>query len=138
MSAWQWIVGLVLILHGVGQLLGVLALTGWSSDTWNGRSWLLTRVIGEPASKAVSAVLWVAASVLFVLAGLAVLGVGASGLGWRPLAVAGAAVSLVAMALFWNAFPVLVPNKVGSIAVDVAVLVGVLVADWPTDTMLEA
>lgn len=24
MSAWQWIVGLVLLLHGVGQLLGVL------------------------------------------------------------------------------------------------------------------
>jgi hypothetical protein len=136
MSAWQWIVGVVLVLHGVGQLLGVLALTRLGGPTWNARSWLLTEAIGEAASKALSAVVWTAALVLFVVAGLVVLGVTASGPDWRALAVAGALVSLTGMALFWNAFPVLIPNKLGSVAVDLAALVGVLVADWPTDAML--
>ena len=136
MSLWQWVVGLVLIVHGVGQLLGVVALTRLGSTTWNARSWLLTDAIGEAPSKAVSAVLWCAAFTLFVVAGLGVLGVVALGMGWRPFAVAGAVVSLVALALFWRAFPVLVPNKVGSIAVNLTALVGILIADWPTDAML--
>ena len=52
------------------------------------------------------------------------------------LAVTGAVASLVGLALFWNAFPVLFPNKIGALAVDVAVLVGVLLVDWPTEEML--
>ena len=44
--------------------------------------------------------------------------------------------SLVTLTLFWNAFPALLPNKIGAIAVNVAVMVGVLIADWPTEEML--
>jgi UPF0716 family protein affecting phage T7 exclusion len=136
MTVWQWVIGLVLVLHGIGQLLGVLALTRLGTETWNARSWLLTRPLGEPVARAVDAVLWTVACVLFVTAGLSVLGLALTGVDWRALAVAGALVSLVGSALFWNAFPVLIPNKVGSIAVNLATVWGVLVADWPTDSML--
>jgi hypothetical protein len=52
---------------------------------------------------------------------------------WRTLAIVSAVVSLVALALFWNAFIYLFPHKVGAIAVNVAVLVGLLWANWPSE-----
>lgn len=137
MNALRWACGLVLIVHGVGHFLGVLALTSIGSESWNTRSWLLTDVIGDGPARVVSTVLWVASMVLFVIAGLALLGVGAPYASWRTLAVSGAALSLIAMGLFWDAFPVLFPNKVGSIAVNLTVLIGVLVTDWPTDAALD-
>lgn len=136
MNGMRWAIGLVLVIHGIGQLLGVLALTQVGPDSWNARSWLLTDAVGEGPARIVSTVLWVAALALFVAAGLAVLGVGADYASWRMLAVAGAAASLTGMVLFWNAFPVLFPNKIGSIAVNLTVLIGVLITDWPTDTAL--
>ncbi len=55
---------------------------------------------------------------------------------WRTLAVAAAVVSLVAIALFWNAFVSFIPNKLGAIVVDVATLVCLLVLNWPTEADL--
>lgn len=136
MNGMRWAVGLVLVIHGIGQFLGVLALTQIGPDSWNARSWLLSDAIGEGPARVLSAVLWVSALALFVAAGLAVLGVGAEYASWRTLAVTGAALSLIGMVLFWNAFPVLFPNKVGSLAVNLTVLIGVLITDWPTDVAL--
>lgn len=136
MSGWRLAIGIVLLLHGLGHALGVLALTGLQTDTWNGRSWLLTDRIGDTAAKSVSVVLWLVALATFVAAGLALLQLALPDDVWRPLAVTGAVASLVGLALFWNAFPVLFPNKVGALVVDVAVLVGVLLVDWPTEEML--
>jgi hypothetical protein len=136
MNGLRWIFGLVLVIHGVGQFLGVLALASIGPDSWNARSWLLTDAIGDGPARVVSTVLWVSALTLFVAAGLAVLGIGAPYTSWRMLAVSGAVLSLIAMALFWDAFPVLIPNKVGSIAVNLTVLIGILITDWPTDPAL--
>jgi hypothetical protein len=55
---------------------------------------------------------------------------------WRTLAVAAAVISLVAIALYWNALILLFPHKVGAIAVNVATLVGLLAANWPTEAAL--
>jgi hypothetical protein len=52
---------------------------------------------------------------------------------WRMLAIVSAVVSLIALVLFWNAFIYLFPHKVGAIAVNVAVLVGLLWANWPSE-----
>jgi hypothetical protein len=52
---------------------------------------------------------------------------------WRTLAIWSSVISLVAIALFWNAFVALFPNKIGAIAVDVATLVALLWASWPTE-----
>ena len=137
MNVLRWACGLVLMIHGLGHFLGVLALTSIGSESWNTRSWLLTEAIGDGPARVVSTVLWVSSMALFVIAGLAILGVGAPFASWRTLAVGGAALSLIAMVLFWDAFPVLFPNKVGSIAIDLAVLIGVLVIHWPTDAALD-
>jgi hypothetical protein len=126
----------VLILHGVGHLLGVLAVTSLGGDSWNARSWLLTDPLGDGAAKAISVVLWVIGFVVFVVAGLALLEIGFPESWWKPLAVGGAILSLVALTLFWNAFPALFPNKIGAIAVNVAALIGILITDWPTEEML--
>ena len=47
---------------------------------------------------------------------------------WRPVAAASATVSLAATALFPHAFPV--GSTIGSVAVNVLVLDGVLASDW--------
>ena len=138
MSAWRLWIGIVLILHGVGHLLGVLALTPLGGENWNARSWLLTDSVGEAPAKAISTVLWVIGLVLFVVAGLALLQIGFPESWWKPVAAAGALLSFIALTLFWNAFPVLFPNKIGAIAVNLTVLIGVLISDWPTAEMLAA
>ncbi len=48
---------------------------------------------------------------------------------WRPLAVASAAVSLVAIVLFWEGLPI--GSRVGAVSFNAAVLVGLLIANWP-------
>lgn len=137
MSPWRLVIGAVFLLHGVGHALGVLSLAPHGRDAWNPRSWLLTDSLGETLTTILDVVLWSLGAVLFVVAGLALLGILFPQEWWRGAAVAGAVVSLVTIALFWDALPFLVPNKIGAIAVDVAVLVGVLVANWPSDEMLE-
>jgi fumarate reductase subunit C len=55
---------------------------------------------------------------------------------WRTLALVSAVISLVALALFWNAFVSFIPNKVGAIGVNVATLVCLLALNWPTEADL--
>jgi hypothetical protein len=50
--------------------------------------------------------------------------------------VVSAIISLVGIMLFWDALIMLFPHKVGAIGVNVAVLVGLLVANWPTEADL--
>lgn len=137
MNVWRLVIGLVLLLHGVGHALGVLSLAPFDRPEWNMRSWLLTDTLGETVSRALGVVLWSLGGVLFIVAALALLKIVFPEEWWRTLAVAGAIVSLATVALYWNALPFLVPNKVGAIAVDVAVIVGVLIAHWPSDDLLE-
>jgi hypothetical protein len=132
MTNWRLVIGIVLILHGIGHALGLVALTSLGSDSWHARSWLFD----DSTARAVSAVLWAVLLVAFVVAGLALLEIGFPESWWKPTAVVAAAGSLVALALFWNAFPVLFPNKIGAIAVNAVVLIGILVTDWPTEEML--
>jgi len=138
MSGWRWVVGLVLIAHGIGHTLGLIPLFKENLVSgWNLRSWLLTDPLGETASKGISGVLFAAGTAVFILAGLGVLEWGIPHEWWRPLGFGGAVVSTVALTLFWNAFPSLFPNKVGALAVNVALLGGFIgLWHWPTDEML--
>jgi len=136
MSSWRLWIGIVLILHGVGHILGVLALTSLGGDNWNARSWLLTDSIGEGPARTLSVILWVGCCIAFVVAGLALLEIGFPESWWKPVATGAAFVSTVTLVLFWNAFPVLFPNKIGALAVNLAAIWGVLLADWPTEEML--
>jgi hypothetical protein len=136
MSSWRLWIGIVLIIHGAGHLLGVLALTSLGGDNWNARSWLLADPLGDGVAKSIGTVAWVLGCIGFVIAGLALLEIGFPESWWKPFAVVCAALSLITLALFWNAFPALIPNKVGAIAVNAVALIGILIADWPTEEML--
>ncbi len=55
---------------------------------------------------------------------------------WRPLALWSSVISLIAIFLFWNAFVTLFPNKIGAIAVDVATMMALIWASWPTEAQI--
>jgi hypothetical protein len=128
------IIAAVLFIHGIGHFMGVMpALRLVDVKGWNSRSWLLTPLIGETASRILSILLFLAALVGFVAAALALVGWLVPHESWRMLAVVSAVISIVTIALFWNAFVSLIPNKVGALGVDIAVLVGLLVLNWPSE-----
>ena len=131
------IVILVLLVHGIGHSMCLLAGTrvADSVEGWNLRSWLLTDRIGETATRWIGSALWAAAMIGFLVTALALLDVLVPQDAWRALAVVSAAISLVAMVLFLNAFAALF-NQLGALAVNVITLVGLLVADWPSDADL--
>jgi hypothetical protein len=128
------IIAAILFIHGIGHFMGVMPAMRLVEVTgWNSRSWLLTPLIGETASRILSVVLFLAALVGFVAATLALVGWLVPHESWRTLAVVSAVISIVTIALFWNAFVSLIPNKVGALGVDIAVLVCLLALNWPSE-----
>lgn len=128
------IIGLVLLVHGIGHVMAFLpALNITSTDKWHYRSWLLAPVIGDTASRVISIILYGAAFIGFIAAALGLFGWLVPHDLWRSLAVVSAVISLIALALFWNSFASLFPNKIGAIAVNIAVLVCLLWLNWPTE-----
>lgn len=118
-------VGAVVGAHGIGHVLGWMP--AWGIARFEGvssSSWLLGR-FGDVAERTVAGALFLAPTVGFVTAVAAMAG----GHPWfRGIAVASAAVSLAASAVFPRALPV--GSTVGSVAVDLAVLVALVVARW--------
>ena len=104
-----------------------------STETWHANSWLLNRFIGDSASKVILVILFGAALLGFVGAALAIMGWLIPYDAWRTLSIVSAVISLLAIVLYWNAFVALFPNKIGALAVDIAVLVCLLFLNWPTD-----
>jgi hypothetical protein len=126
------VAGCVLAAHGIGHALGWVP--AWGITSFQGvssRSWALTAVIGDPASRAVAGVLFLVPMVGFLVAAGGLL---AGQPWWRGAAVASAAVSLVATALYPTAFPT--GSTVGSVAANVTVLVGILALGWGTETAI--
>lgn len=115
------ITGAVLILHGIGHAMALVpALNIFSTDSWNYRSWLLTGVIGDSFSRVLVILLFGAAFLGFIAAGLGFFEVLVPHSAWQTLAIVSAVVSVVALVLFWNAFASLFPNKIGATVVNIA------------------
>jgi hypothetical protein len=133
----QIIIALVLFVHGIGHVMGIMAMAGLSTiETWNARSWLLTGILGDTVSRVIGFLLFAVALIGFVGAALAVMDWLVPHEWWQTLVLFSSIVSLAAIALYWNAFVALFPNKIGVIAVDAAVLLGLLVFNWPTEAQL--
>jgi hypothetical protein len=81
----------------------------------------------------ISIILFGAAFLGFIAAALALFGWLVPHELWRSLSVYSAVISLLALVLFWNSFGAFFPNKIGSIAVNVAILVCLLWLNWPTE-----
>lgn len=128
------IISIVFFFNGVGHVLGILPALGVvKMKNWTSHSWLLSKPLGESVARILSVVLFVAVVACSIGAGLAVNAWIVPHAAWRTLAIVSAAVSLVALALFWNAFPTLIPTKVGAIGQDILVIVCLLMIGWPTE-----
>ena len=122
-TALRLITGIVLIAHGIGYSLALFpAFNITSTDKWDTHSWLLSGLLGDSGSRVVIVILFAIPMIGFIMAGLGVFNFLVPHEWWPSLAIMSAIVGLVALALFWNAFPTFFPNKVGAIAVNLIVL----------------
>jgi len=122
-SIWYIVVAIILIIHGLGHGLGMLAAAGITlSPTHSPDSWLFTRLLGDTGARVIGFAIWSVALVCFVGAGLGLLGWLVPQEAWPSWAIVASVISLISLALFWNGLPFFFPNKAGVIVVDLAVL----------------
>ena len=128
------VISIVFFFNGIGHVLGILPALGVSKmKNWSSHSWLLSERLGESTARIISLVLFASVVVCSIAAGLAINAWLVPHTAWRTLAIISAVVSLVALALFWNAFPALIPTKVGAIGQDILVIICLIVTNWPTE-----
>lgn len=120
------VAGGVLAAHGVGHALGWIPAVGLAQlEGVSTRSWAVGAVLGDAGVRVVAGALFLVPTVGFIVAAA---GLVTGQTWWRQVAVVSAAVSLTATALYPQAFST--GATVGSVAVNLAVLYGVLVAGW--------
>ena len=130
---WRTVVAVVMLAHGIGHVLFLapcLGITQWGQSA---HSWLLTKTLGDGATRVIGGLLWLVVIVGFVAAGIGLLGQFAW---WRTLAVASAGVSLLALGLFVSGIstqPVL-----SAAAMDIAILVALMWIHWPSVDLVGA
>lgn len=130
-STMRIIIGIAILGHGLGHSMGLFPIFDWTFDekNWKPDSWLLTKLIGMPLSKVLGFLIWTAAMVMGVMAGLAVFDWLVPQAWFKDLAVWSSVVSLVGLFLFPKAF-VAFFNRLGAIVVDVILLVTLLWIPW--------
>jgi hypothetical protein len=123
----RFAVALVILVHGIGHVLFLAPCLGFTQWGQSAHSWLLTRTLGDVATRVVGILLWLVVIAGFLAAGVGLLGQRAW---WRSLAAVSAAVSLLALILFAradNTQPILSASLM-----DVAILVAILRVHWPS------
>jgi hypothetical protein len=126
------VLALVVLAHGVGHVLFLapaLGLADWAGQT--SHSWILTNVLGETLTRALAALVWTSALVLFV-AGVAGLLSGADW--WRAVMIAGAAVSLIGIVAMWDG--IATSSALFALVFDVLVLVALVFVRWPSTELV--
>lgn len=114
------VLGIVLVAHGIGHTLGVLA-PSLGDDSWSLGSWLLPDATPDWTGMAAFAVV----AIMFVLAGLAAMGLLVREHNLRWLTEIAAVLSLISLALWWDALPT-IWSKVAAIVIDLVVIAGAL------------
>lgn len=136
-STLRTIIAIVLFIHAIGHVQGVLVSLGiFGSEKWNAQSWLFDGILGEKGSRMLAFVLWGITVLGFFVTAFAFLGIGIPHDWWRTLAIIFAVISTVTMIFYWNSFASLFPNKIGSLAVNLAILVGLVFLNWPMESDL--
>ena len=97
------------------------------------RSWLLSNMgMSESVIRNVGLILVALATLTFVMAGLGVLGVPGLYAIWRTVTVVSAIPSLLLLGVFWH------PWLVIGAALDLGILISLLWAHWPPQSMLDS
>jgi hypothetical protein len=135
-STFRTVVAIVIFVHAIGHIQGLVPAFGlFSTDSWHVQSWLLTDRIGESATRIVAIAIFAICFLGFLGSGLAFLNILLPHAWWRPLAIVFAVPSLLGVILFWNGFAMFF-NKIGAIAVDGVILIGMLALKWPSEAQL--
>jgi hypothetical protein len=128
------IIAIFLFIHAVGHIQGIVASLGLiKSETWNIRSWLFDGLLGEKGSRILAMILFAVCVLGFLATALSFMGIGLPHQSWRTLAIIFAFPSVLSLIAYWNAF-VLFFNKIGAIAVNGWILIGLLILQWPSET----
>ena len=123
----RWVLGIVVIAHGVGHVLFMPLLNGALRLETDGRSWLVGPVLGDGATSVLASVLAGVAGVAFVAAGV---GIVVQAPWWRTLAISASILSIVVIVALWNGVPT--SSAAFALAFDVVVLVALVVVHWPS------
>lgn len=123
------VIGVVLIAHGIGHSMGILGVFRIArvNPSWQGDSWILTRMVGQAATHVAGVVLWATAMIGFVALGATAFG-WLPETWWGPLAIVSSIASIAGLALFPTAFPIF--SSIGAFVIDAAVLVATLWYGW--------
>jgi hypothetical protein len=129
----RFIIGVFIVLHGLVHLL----YFGHSRRLfelqpgmlWPDGSWAFSKLLGDETARWLASISCVLAAVGFVTGGAGIL-VGQAW--WRPVVVGAAAFSAMILILFWDGGLQKLDNQ-GAIAIliNVAILVAVLILQWP-------
>jgi hypothetical protein len=129
----QFIFGVFLVLHGLVHLL----YAGQSARrfelrpglTWPDGSWVFAKLLGDVTTRTLASIACLIAAIGFIASGAGVL---FSLTWWRPVIVAIAIFSSAAYVLFWDGKLRALPDQ-GAVAIliNVAILIAVLVFQWP-------
>jgi len=135
-TALRYLIAAAIAFHGIGHMQGVVVGLGLAkTERWTGRSWLLTGLLGENVTRVLGISLWLVCFAAFILVALALLGWGVPHVWWRPLAIPFAVVSLVTLFLYWNSLAMFF-NKAGALGMNLAILIGLLLMNWPSETQI--
>jgi hypothetical protein len=130
---WRVVVALVIMVHGIGHVLFLapcLGITQWGQSA---HSWLLTKTLGDVATRVIGSLLWLVVIVGFLAAGIGLLGQFAW---WRTLAVASAGGSLLALVLFASGSST--QPLLSAAGMDIAILVALVWIHWPSVDLVGA
>ena len=129
----QFILGVFMMLHGLVHLL----YFGQSARrfelrpgmAWPDGSWAFSKLLGEKATRALASIACALAAAGFVAGGVGIL---ASQAWWRPVIVTSAAFSAALYIMFWDGKVQMLDAKGGiGLLIDLAILIVVLVLQWP-------
>lgn len=130
-SLGQTILAIILVGHGAGHMLFFVPLVSavdWDQST---DSWLLSRIGGCRFTQAVGAIIWLIATVAFLISAFGLI-VGMDY--WGPAAIIGSLVSILGIILFWEKRPT--SPVIAALIVDIAILIawamGWLPASFPS------
>jgi hypothetical protein len=127
------ILALILLVHGIGHALGILAGIGVKlSSSHSLESWLFSSLLGKPVSQYLGILLSALAIIAFFTTSLSLLGWFLPQNLWESLGITASLISLLLVVFYWNFLPFLFPNKVGVIVIDGWLLLSILWWHWPT------
>jgi len=126
---WRILIALVLAAHGIGHTYFLVYALGLDKRVQASRSWLLSGRVPGAVVMGVGILIWLLATVGFVVAGVGVFG---QHDWWRGLAVVSSVISLLGLALFLQAkLPFFNAG-----AMDVIILVALLLLHWPSPALI--